>query len=113
MRLVLHAGRSYYDELLHSGVKIYEYSSGILHAKSLLVDDRWATVGSANMDIRSFQLNFEVNAAVYGPEFAHQLAQLFHRDLTHARQITLEDLERRTLPRRMAEGFARVLSPVL
>jgi cardiolipin synthase len=113
MRLVLHAGRSYYDELLRSGVKIYEYSSGILHAKSLLVDDRWATVGSANMDIRSFQLNFEVNAAIYGPAFAHQLAQLFQRDLTQARQVTVEDLRGRSLSRRMAEGLARVLSPVL
>lgn len=113
MRLVLHAGRSYYDELLAAGVKIYEYSSGILHAKSMVVDDRWATVGSANMDIRSFQLNFEVNAAIYGPAFANELAQLFQQDLYHAQQVTLEDLERRTLPRRMAEGFARVLSPVL
>ncbi len=113
MRLVLHAGRSYYDELLAAGVKIYEYSSGILHAKSMLVDDRWATVGSANMDIRSFQLNFEVNAAIYGPAFAEQLAVLFQRDLTQARQVTLEDLRKRTLPRRMAEGMARVLSPVL
>ena len=53
MRLVLHAGRSYYDELLSSGVKIYEYQPGILHAKTMVVDDSWATVGSANMDVRS------------------------------------------------------------
>jgi cardiolipin synthase len=113
MRLVLHAGRSYYDELLASGVRVYEYDTGILHAKSMVVDDRWATVGSANMDIRSFELNFEVNAAVYGPAFANQLAQLFDQDLTHARQVTLEDLANKTLPSRMAEGLARVLSPVL
>ena len=113
MRLVDHAGRSYYDELLQSGVKIYEYSSGILHAKSMVIDERWATVGSANMDVRSFQLNFEVNAAVYGPDFANQLAALFQRDLTQAQQITLEDIKRKPLMARMKESLARVLSPVL
>jgi cardiolipin synthase len=113
LRLVMHAGRSYFDELIRSGVKIYEYSSGILHAKSMIVDDAWATVGSANMDIRSFQLNFEVNAVVYGPAFATQLAQLFQRDLAHAHQVTLEELAHKTLRSRMAEGIARVMSPVL
>jgi cardiolipin synthase A/B len=113
MRLVEKAGRSYYDELLANGVKIYEYRSGILHAKSMVVDERWATVGSANMDVRSFQLNFEVNAAIYGPAFANQLASLFERDLKEAQQITLEDIERKTLTERMAESLARVLSPVL
>ena len=113
MPLVLHAGRSYYNELLESGVKIHEYMHGILHAKTMVVDDRWATVGSANMDVRSFKLNFEVNAVIYGAVFATELARVFLHDLTLARQVTLEDLARKTLGSRMAEGFARVLSPVL
>jgi cardiolipin synthase len=113
MQLVLHAGRSYYDQLLASGVKIYEYGSGILHAKSMVIDDRWATVGSANMDIRSFRLNFEINAAIFGQDFAHQLAQLFERDLARANQVTLEDLKHKRLAVRMAESLARILSPVL
>lgn len=113
MRLVLHAGRSYYDQLLNSGVNIFEYHEGILHAKTMVVDDRWATVGSSNMDVRSFQLNFEVNVAVYGPDFAQRLADNFTRDLTKARAVTLEDIKRKKMSSRMAESLARVLSPVL
>jgi len=113
MRLVLHAGRSYYDQLLRSGVKIFEYESGILHAKSLVVDDRWATVGSANMDVRSFQLNFEVNAVIYGEDFSQNLTRLFKKDLARARQITLESRSKKNLRSRVAESMARVFSPVL
>jgi cardiolipin synthase A/B len=94
-------------------VKIYEYDQGILHAKSMLVDDRWATVGSANMDMRSFRLNFEVNAVIYGPKFANQLARLFEEDLTKATLVTPEALLDKTRFARMAESLARVLSPVL
>jgi len=113
MRLVLHAGRSYYQELVDSEVEIHEYMPGVLHAKTMVVDDRWATVGSANMDIRSFKLNFEVNAVIYGPQFAKELADQFEEDLDRARQITAEDLRNKGLGSRMAEGLARVLSPVL
>jgi cardiolipin synthase len=113
MKLVLHAGRSYYKELLVSEVQIYEYLPGILHAKTMVVDDRWATVGSANMDVRSFKLNFEVNAMIYGPEFNKELADVFHKDLMQARKVTLEELAEKSLGSRMAEGLARVLSPVL
>jgi cardiolipin synthase len=113
MRLVLHAGRSYYDQLLANGVKIYEYQHGILHAKSMVVDERWATVGSANMDMRSFRLNFEVNAAIYGPHFANELAKIFESDLARAQQITIEQLRQKKLSSRISESLARVLSPVL
>ena len=113
MRLVLHAGRSYYDQLLKNGVKIYEYQHGILHAKSMVVDDRWATVGSANMDVRSFRLNFEVNAVIFGQDFAAQLTTQFNNDLAQASQITMETLKNKKMTSRMAESLARVLSPVL
>ena len=113
MRLVLHAGRSYYEQLLNCGVKIYEYRAGLLHAKSMVVDRGWATVGSANMDIRSFRLNFEVNAVVYGEEFAGQLDALFDRDLAKAHLITLESVQNKKIHNRFVESVARVLSPVL
>ncbi len=74
----------------------------------MVVDDGWATVGSANMDVRSFRLNFEVNAAVYGPEFANGLAEVFERDLTRTQQITMEDMDNKGMPTRMAESLARV-----
>ena len=111
--LVLHAGRSYYDELLANGVQIFEYQRGILHAKTMVVDRTWATVGSANMDVRSFRLNFEVNAAIYGQDFADQLARVFRHDLSAASPITTTDLAQKKWPQRIAESFARTLSPVL
>ena len=113
MKLVLYAGRSYYDQLLRNGVKIFEYKKGILHAKTMVVDDRWATVGSANMDVRSFRLNFEVNAVIYGQEIAKELAAEFQRDLVQARQITLTEIQQKKISSRMVESLARVLSPVL
>jgi len=114
MRLVLYAGRSYYDQLLTHGVQIYEYLQGVLHAKTMVVDETWATVGSANMDTRSFRLNFEINAAIYGPDFANQLGKVFLRDLKSAREVTREELaQRRHVGRRVMESFARILSPVL
>ncbi|MBW2730770.1 MAG: cardiolipin synthase [Deltaproteobacteria bacterium] len=111
--LVLYAGRSYYDELLQAGVRIFEYQRGFLHAKTMLVDRQWATVGSANMDVRSFRLNFEVNAMVYGPHLPDQLARVFRRDLRLSREVTLEEVKAKSLTQRAAESFARILSPVL
>lgn len=111
--LVLHAGRSYYDELIEAGVRIFEYQHGILHAKTMLVDRNWATVGSSNMDVRSFRLNFEINAVAYGKHLADQLAQLFRRDLRLAREITLDHIAAKPVGQRMAESFARIMSPLL
>jgi cardiolipin synthase len=79
----------------------------------MVVDDRWATVGSANMDVRSFRLNFEINAAIYGPEFANALGKVFVRDLRSAQEVTAEQLRNRRPGRRLVESFARLLSPVL
>lgn len=111
--LVLHAGRSYYNELLECGVRIFEYQPGILHAKTMLVDRNWATVGSSNMDVRSFRLNFEVNAVVYGKQLADQLAQVFRRDLRQSREVTLNDIADKQLGQRMIESLARITSPLL
>ncbi|MCA9667815.1 MAG: cardiolipin synthase [Myxococcales bacterium] len=113
MPLVLYAGRSYYDELLRSGVRIYEYEGGVLHAKTMVVDDRWATVGSANMDVRSFRLNFEINAAIFGPDFAGEMTKVFDHDLRTSREITREQLKGKKMRRRLFESFARILSPLL
>ena len=113
MPLVRNAGRSYYDELIDSGVRLFEYTGGILHAKTMVVDDTWATVGSANMDIRSFRLNFEINLALYGADFAAHLGAVFERDLESAAEVTSEDLAGRRPGRRVAESLARLLSPLL
>ncbi|HSA21820.1 MAG TPA: cardiolipin synthase [Myxococcota bacterium] len=113
MWLVQLAGRSFYQELLDTGVKIYELRQGILHAKTMVIDGVWSTIGSANMDMRSFRLNFEVNVLVFGAEFAHRMEEIFLRDLDNSRPITLESCRQRPRRARMAESLSRMLSPVL
>jgi len=112
-RTVALAARSYYDELLRTGVRIFEYEPRMLHAKTLLVDDWFAAVGTANYDNRSFRQNFEVSALVYGRKLADELGASFERDLESAKQVTLAARLRLALPQRLFEGAARVLSPVL
>ncbi|MBU1357240.1 MAG: cardiolipin synthase [Gammaproteobacteria bacterium] len=105
------AARSYYDELLAAGVKVWEYKARMLHSKTLVVDDHCAMVGTANFDIRSFRLNFEVMAVVYGPTLAKPLAAQFETDLHSSASIRAH----RPQPflRRLGEALARLFSPVL
>ncbi|MBU4499754.1 MAG: cardiolipin synthase B, partial [Gammaproteobacteria bacterium] len=106
--LVFHAGRNYYDRLLQAGVKIHERQGVILHSKTALIDGVWATVGSTNLDWRSFLHNYELNAVVLGPEFGQQVQAMFDKDLAASRTITLEQWQRRPLDLRLKEWFARV-----
>jgi cardiolipin synthase len=112
-RLVSAAARSYFEELLRAGVRVYEYLPRMLHAKTLVVDAAFAAVGTANFDNRSFRLNFEVSAVVHGPELATELAALFDTDLESAREVKLGDPLRAGFVRRMGEATARLLSPLL
>ncbi|MHB8419232.1 MAG: cardiolipin synthase [Myxococcales bacterium] len=107
------AGRSYFDELLEAGVEIFLYSPGMIHAKTLVVDGEWASVGTANMDVRSFRLNFEVNALLYGGPEVERLAEIFERDIQAGRRLDPEAFRGRSLLTRAAEGGARLLSPIL
>ncbi|MFH1532122.1 MAG: cardiolipin synthase [Pseudomonadota bacterium] len=113
LRLVRAAGRSYYPELLRAGVRIYEYQAGFIHAKTLVVDDSVASVGSANMDIRSFELNHEVNVIVSDTSLVRRMALEFLRDLDDAVEITAEELEARPYLTRLGDNTARLLSPLL
>jgi cardiolipin synthase len=106
--LVFHAGRNYYDRLLRAGVKIHERQGVILHSKTALIDGVWATVGSTNLDWRSFLHNYELNAVVLGPEFGKQVQTMFDKDLAASDAITLERWQRRSLDLRLKELFARV-----
>ncbi|HEY2925845.1 cardiolipin synthase [Piscinibacter sp.] len=105
--LVFHAGRRYYEQLLRAGVKIYERRGAILHSKTALIDGVWATVGSTNLDWRSFLHNHELNAVVLGAEFGSQVQAMFDKDLAASDAITLEQWKRRTLDLRLKELFAR------
>jgi cardiolipin synthase len=111
-RLVSAAARSYFEVLLRAGVRVYEYLPRMLHAKTLVVDEGFAAVGTANFDNRSFRLNFEVGAVVHGPALAAELAEVFAADLEHAREVKLGD-SRSGFVRRMGESIARLMSPLL
>ena len=110
-RLTSAAARSYFDELQRAGVLIFEYTAAMFHAKTLLVDDRYGMVGSANFDNRSFRLNFEAAAVVLDEAFNAELAAMFTRDLSRCRRVPA----RRPLPfgQRLLEAAARLFSRVL
>jgi cardiolipin synthase len=111
--VVAAAARSYYPELVEAGVRVFEYRSSVLHAKTLVVDDDLAVVGTANTDNRSFRLNFEVVAALYQPEHCHALAKAFEADLAGAREVTAKHIERAPFRERLVTASARLLSPIL
>ena len=106
--LVFHTGRNYYDRLLRAGVKIHERHGVVLHSKTALIDGVWATVGSTNLDWRSFLHNHELNAVVLGTDFGRQIQTMFAKDLAASDAITLEQWQRRALDLRLKEWFARV-----
>ena len=110
-RVVSAAARSYYEELQHAGALVFEYHGRMFHAKTLLVDEHYGMVGSANFDNRSFRLNFEVAAVVLDRALNQQLAGMFEQDLS---QCKLVPLDRRTPPhQRLFEAVARLASPLL
>ena len=105
--LVFHAGRAHFDRLLRAGVHIHERRGVILHSKTALIDGVWATVGSTNLDWRSFLHNHELDAVVLGADFGAQLQAMFERDLAGSDTLTLEAWERRPIGPRLKEWFAR------
>jgi cardiolipin synthase len=111
--LVAAAARSYYEELARTGVQVFEYGPNMLHAKVLVVDDDISLVGTANMDNRSFRLNFEIAAAVYDSEVAERLADSFHHDLADAKMFRLSEVPRHGWLRKLCESTARLFSPML
>lgn len=108
------ASYSYAGELLNYGAKIYTYGGdAFLHAKTIVYDDSVASIGTANMDIRSFELNFEVNAFIYSEEKAREQRMIFERDIENSREITREIYESRSTYIKIKESISRLLSPVL
>ena len=112
-KLTYWASLSYVEELLESGVRIYLYTKGILHAKVLILDSEIGVVGSTNFDIRSFSLNFEISAFIYEAAFALRLEQDFHQDLADSEELELEEYKLRPLSNRIKESGARLFSPLL
>ncbi|HEY4988810.1 MAG TPA: cardiolipin synthase [Opitutaceae bacterium] len=106
-------GRSYYGELLAAGVRIFEYSAGINHAKVMLADDRWAMIGSANLDYRSMRLNFELNLLAYSVERNRELSAILEHDFRLSQEIDPQVFAKRPFRRKFAEAALRPLSPML
>jgi cardiolipin synthase A/B len=103
------AGRSFYEELLAAGVRIFEFQPAMMHAKTAVVDDGWAIVGSANMDERSMELNEENVLGIADPAFARSVADGLARDFERAREVKLDEWRRRPLWQRALEKCAKVL----
>ncbi len=111
--VVFHAGRAHYTELLKGGVKIYERAGALLHSKTALIDGVWSTVGSTNLDWRSFLDNDEINAVIIGRDFGQQMQAMFDRDLEASQEIDLQSWARRPLSLRFKEWMARVWGRLL
>ena len=104
---------SYIGDMVMAGAKCYTYDNGFLHSKGLVVDDKVLCYGTANMDIRSFALNFEVNAVVYDERKAREMVDIFQEDLKHCTRITRDLYARRKLIIRVKEQVCRLMSPLL
>jgi cardiolipin synthase len=104
---------SHIGQLLKTGVKVYIYQKGFIHAKMLVVDGKIASVGTANIDVRSFRLNFEVNAVLYDRKLSSRLGKIFREDMEESTELTLHDYQNRPLWIRFKESISRLLSPIL
>jgi cardiolipin synthase len=106
--MVFHAGRGFYDQLLGSGVRIYQLQIAILHAKTAVIDGAWSTIGSANIDYRSFLHNYELNVIVIDPAFGRDMESAFNEDLRDSKEVTLEQWHDRPISDRIKEWAARL-----
>jgi len=107
------ATHSFAGDLLRCGARCYVYQNGFLHAKSIMVDGIVSSIGTANMDVRSFKLNFEVNAMIYDAEVTKELEHIFLNDIGKSEELTLYDYRQRSFKVRAKEQVSRLLSPLL
>ena len=111
---IIHKGSlSYLDELMRAGVKVYLYRKGFLHSKVWVSDDEWASVGSTNMDFRSFEHNFEANAFLYDKEMALHLKEIFLADQKHSLPLSRKVWSKRSWKNKITESIVRLLAPLL
>ena len=111
---ITHLGsRSYLADVMQAGVKVYFYKKGFLHSKLMVSDDMLSTVGSTNVDFRSFEHNFEVNAFMYDVETALEMKEIFLQDQRESTQIFLKNWVRRSWRQKAAESIVRLLAPLL
>ncbi|MGQ9620433.1 MAG: cardiolipin synthase [Bacteroidales bacterium] len=104
--------RSYIGEMMEAGIKVYLYNEGFNHSKYLLVDDVFTSVGSANVDMRSFDLNFEIAAMIYDEDFAARLLKVFYNDINRSVEVNPEEWNHRKKSDRYKESIARIFGPI-
>jgi cardiolipin synthase len=107
------AARYYWSDLMQAGMKIYEYSKGMMHAKTYVVDKTWALVGSANLDNRSLHLNFEAGCALHAPDLVEELARCYEDDLKNSIQVDAAAFAKRPFGTRLVDNICRLFSPIL
>jgi cardiolipin synthase len=110
-KIVTMASHTYCESLHKAGIKVFQYGPPMLHAKTMVVDDTVAVVGTANLDNRSFRLNFEVAAAFYDKRVIHRLAERFEADRAQSKALTMR--KRNPRATQLLESIARLTSPVL
>ena len=111
--IVVWASHSYLEEIMDAGASVYFYEKGFIHAKVLIADGAIASVGTANMDERSFNHNFEVNCLIYTREVVEEIEAQFFQDLEDSREVDLEQYKQKSVTRRLKESLARLFSPLL
>ncbi len=109
---VYYTSFSYLEEMLNAGIKVYLHP-GFIHSKTMVVDDKTSTIGTTNIDIRSFQLHFELNAFMYSSEVAVQCRKIFENDQSISHELTYEEYAARPRLMRIKEGFFRLFSPIM
>ena len=112
-KIVNAAARSYFRDLMECGVRIFLYQKGFVHAKTMAIDDNLSIVGTANMDGRSFEMNFEINAVIYSKELCGELQQNFINDTGFSVELSLDKWEQRAWWKELIDDIARLLSPLL
>lgn len=112
-KMVNNASYSYFEDILKSGGKVYLYNKGFIHSKIVIIDDKIASSGSANMDLRSFMLNFEINAFIYDKDIIKVMTKDFFDDINQSEEINHEKFKNRSIIKKTRESIARLFSPIL
>lgn len=112
-RMLTNASASYFEECLRAGIRIYRFKAGMLHAKTVIIDDEICSIGSTNFDFRSFDYNFESNLFLYSKAMNAYMAEVFNRDLLSCSRVTAAEWRRRPKTDKVVESIVRLLSPIL
>ena len=107
------AAHTYFEDLLKAGVKIYEYKKGFLHSKTVKADHCVCSIGTANMDVRSFDLMYELNTLIYDKEIARRLGKDFEEDMGHCHEVTIEKVRNINVLTKFRNSLARLFAPLL